>query len=532
MKIKLPSLVLAFTVAFASAASAQVSIESIGTDLKSDTVTVKGTTDANDENLIVTVNSNGVSDSEFFDKLAYQNQIKTNADGSFEIAFKMKGADVFTVTASLAEEETAKNFVYADSESTRNAIERLNASADTQKCIKDDRYALGLYLNGVDAEPSFSSLASRVKKLIPLNADDVNDSVLKLQRELIYQYIGEGKIANVFDYDKYLDIFSISGNDVFTAERFKDSHKKEASALISGKTISDYNDFADKITEAMILALVKDANGFGNVKAVLEAHAAFIGIDTSNTPDSVYKNLCNQTFADLAALRAKFNSLKADANDKGGSGSGSGGGKTGGGGGNSGKLTGGNVDYSSDNTAAKSAFSDLSGYEWAKQSIETLASKGIVAGLGDGRFLPAKSVTRSEFVKMLTLALGIIGGDDSGINFTDVSDSNWDAPFIKAAYAAGIVSGISETNFGGGYNISRQDMAVMIKRALVYAGRSAANNGAAAFADDSAIADYAKDAVYTLRSTGVMQGDENGNFNPTAAANRAEAAKVICSLLK
>ena len=280
----------------------------------------------------------------------------------------------------------------------------------------------------------------------------------------------------------------------------------------------------------MILALVKDANGFGNVKAVLEAHAAFIGIDTSNTPDSVYKNLCNQTFADLAALRAKFNSLKADANDKGGSGSG--GGKTGGGGGNSGKLTGGNVDYSSDNTAAKSAFSDLSGYEWAKQSIETLASKGIVAGLGDGRFLPAKSVTRSEFVKMLTLALGIIGGDDSGINFTDVSDSNWDAPFIKAAYAAGIVSGISETNFGGGYNISRQDMAVMIKRALVYAGRSAANNGAAAFADDSAIADYAKDAVYTLRSTGVMQGDENGNFNPTAAANRAEAAKVICSLLK
>ena len=133
---------------------------------------------------------------------------------------------------------------------------------------------------------------------------------------------------------------------------------------------------------------------------------------------------------------------------------------------------------------------------------------------------------------MLTLALGIIGGDDSGINFTDVSDSNWDAPFIKAAYAAGIVSGISETNFGGGYNISRQDMAVMIKRALVYAGRSAANNGAAAFADDSAIADYAKDAVYTLRSTGVMQGDENGNFNPTAAANRAEAAKVICSLLK
>lgn len=532
MKIKLPSLVLAFTVAFASAASAQVSIESIGTDLKSNTVTVKGETDANDENLIITVNSNGVSESEFFDKLAYQNQIKTNADGSFEIAFKMKGADVFTVTASLAEEETSKNFVFADSESTKNAIERLNASADVEKSLKDDRYALGLYLDGVESDPSFTLLASRVKKLIPLNADDVNGSVLKLQRELIYQYIGEGKIANVFDYDEYLDIFSISGNDVFTAERFKDSHKKEASALISGKTITDYDDFADKITEAMILALVKNPDGFGNVKAVLEAHAAFIGIDTSNTPGSVYKNLCNQTFADLAALRAKFNSLKADANDNGGSGSGSGGGKTGGGGGTSGRLTGGSVDYSSDNTAAKSAFSDLSGYDWAKQSIETLASKGIVAGLGDGRFLPAKSVTRSEFVKMLTLALGIIGGDDSGINFTDVSDSNWDAPFIKAAYAAGIVSGISETRFGGGDNISRQDMAVMIKRALVYAGRSAANNGSAGFADDSAIADYAKDAVYTLRSTGVMQGDENGNFNPTAAANRAEAAKVICALLK
>ena len=133
---------------------------------------------------------------------------------------------------------------------------------------------------------------------------------------------------------------------------------------------------------------------------------------------------------------------------------------------------------------------------------------------------------------MIVLALGIAGGDDSGINFTDVSNANWDAPFIRAAYAAGIVSGISDTHFGGGDNISRQDMAVIINRALTFVGRSPVNNGAAAFADDFGIADYAKNAVYALRSSGVMQGDENGNFNPTAAANRAEAAKVICALLK
>ncbi len=524
MNKKIPSLVLACTVALASTASAAVSIDSIGTNINSSTVTVKGSTDYPNENIIITVNSKDVSDSEFFDKLAYQNQIKTKDDGSFYLSFKMKGADAYTLTVSAEAEDAAKDFVFADTANVKSALERLNKSEDVALALKTDRYNLGLFVNGIDSEPNYSSLATRVKPLLPLSVTEENASVLALQRQLIYQYIAEKKVENVFDYDEYFDIFKVNGNDVFTREIFKQSHELDATARISGKVILNYDDFCSEVTEAMILSLVKNANGFGNVKSVLETHANFIGINTANTPDSVYKNLAENDFATKGALKDKFNFLKSpDDSDFGNSG----GGKTSGGSG--GKLSGGNVNITTDNSTLNAPFTDLFGYDWAKESIAKLKNSGIVSGSGDGRFLPAKSVTRSEFVKMICLALKISGGGN--VTFNDVFNGSWDAEYVKAAFGAGIVNGISGTQFGGSTNITRQDMAVIIVRALTYAGRAPIGTSNEKFADDAGVASYAKDAVYALRAAGIMQGDENGNFNPTAPATRAEAAKVICAVL-
>ena len=76
-----------------------------------------------------------------------------------------------------------------------------------------------------------------------------------------------------------------------------------------------------------------------------------------------------------------------------------------------------------------------------------------------------------------------------------------------------------------------QDMAVIISRALSYAGRGVNGVSNEKFVDDTYIASYSRDAVYALRQAGVMQGDDIGRFNPLNPANRAEAAKVICSVL-
>ena len=52
------------------------------------------------------------------------------------------------------------------------------------------------------------------------------------------------------------------------------------------------------------------------------------------------------------------------------------------------------------------------------------------------------------------------------------------------------------------------------------------------FNDEAKIADYAKDAVSALTSEEIIKGMDDGSFAPEKNATRAEAAKIIYSLIK
>lgn len=174
--------------------------------------------------------------------------------------------------------------------------------------------------------------------------------------------------------------------------------------------------------------------------------------------------------------------------------------------------------------APRHEFSDMQNFDWAKEAVEALYDEKIVSGVGDNKFEPSREVTREEFVKMLAEAFKIPQSDEK-INFSDVSESDWFAPYVFAAVASGTVRGISEDLFGTGKSITRADMAVMAYRA---AGLSKADGKT--FADDGEIPDYAKEAVYALNAAGIISGTGDNKFSPAASANRAEAAKIIYML--
>lgn len=203
-------------------------------------------------------------------------------------------------------------------------------------------------------------------------------------------------------------------------------------------------------------------------------------------------------------------------------GGGSSGGNGGGGGG------GGSYTIGTDNTnEEKQIFSDLSGYEWAEEYIEDLYKKGIVSGDGSGRFNPGKNVSREEFVKMIVLTFGL--GGDADISFEDVPSNHWAYPYIKAAFASGIINGISENAFGTGNSITRQDMAVIAYRAAMVSGKLKTVQGeTAGFADSGDISQYAKNAVNYMYACGIINGTGNNNFSPLATATRGQAAKILC----
>jgi len=103
--------------------------------------------------------------------------------------------------------------------------------------------------------------------------------------------------------------------------------------------------------------------------------------------------------------------------------------------------------------------------------------------------------------------------------------------WIEGAYFYEIVKGITPEYFGGSENITRQDMALIIERALHYTDKTMkVNPNVKECIDIDKVSEYAKPSVQFICGIGVLVGDENGAFNPTAYSTRAEAAEILCRI--
>ena len=179
----------------------------------------------------------------------------------------------------------------------------------------------------------------------------------------------------------------------------------------------------------------------------------------------------------------------------------------------------------------KEMFSDLDEVTWAKNSIIFLYEKGVISEAQDGRFRPNDSVTRAEFVKMLATALRITDKSAS-VEFGDVSQNDWYYQYISAAVNYGLVVGDDKGNFLPNADITRQDVCVIISRAMDKLGYGEIAIDYELFYDDAQISDYAKAAVYRMRIHEIVNGFGDGSFAPLANANRASTAKMVEKFMK
>jgi uncharacterized repeat protein (TIGR02543 family) len=172
-------------------------------------------------------------------------------------------------------------------------------------------------------------------------------------------------------------------------------------------------------------------------------------------------------------------------------------------------------------------FSDLSSAEWARKSVEVMASKGIIAGTSKNTFSPNINITRADYLALLLKTLGLTAKFDS--NFDDVSpDANY-YEVLGIAKELGIAAGSGNNQFNPKKNISRQDMMVMTLRALEkFKGLKAAGDTAVLdkFSDKDDVAEYATVSIITLVKEGLIAGSGD-KLNPRAPATRAEAAAFL-----
>ncbi len=167
-------------------------------------------------------------------------------------------------------------------------------------------------------------------------------------------------------------------------------------------------------------------------------------------------------------------------------------------------------------------FTDISGH-WGETYITEMYKAGVINGETETTFNPDGTITKGEFIKLISASLQL--------ELADAKDGDhWAVPYVDAAKAAGLVNeAITLDNLDE--QITREQMASIVAKAAEYKGVDASGGSVDAFTDASSISEWAKDDVAAAVKTGVVKGNEDGTFAPTATATRAEAATMMSRLL-
>lgn len=189
----------------------------------------------------------------------------------------------------------------------------------------------------------------------------------------------------------------------------------------------------------------------------------------------------------------------------------------------------------SEETAADlSSFSDLQGYDWAKNAIMAMTNKGLFSGTGKitngvGTFAPAKTMTRAEFVTVVVRALY----NDELSKMPSSGGPNWWENSYDLAVEKGILKSSELDNGTMDKGMSRQEMALVLVRATEQLGQSPSQLvSTGKIADYSTVGTYYKDSVVKAYSMGMLAGtDAKGTYAPQATMNRAQGAAVLNRLV-
>lgn len=170
-------------------------------------------------------------------------------------------------------------------------------------------------------------------------------------------------------------------------------------------------------------------------------------------------------------------------------------------------------------------FVDVADDFWAAKDIYTLKDAGIIGGKSATEFDPEGDVTRAEFAKMVVGLFGYKATSDA-VNFEDCKAEDWFTPYVAAGVEAGVIKGVSDTEFAPNATITREDACTILGRAL----NKVAQSNELKFTDADKVAEYAAPYVALLSELGYVNGYEDGSFAPANNITRAEAAKIIAGI--
>ncbi len=362
---------------------------------------------------------------------------------------------------------------------------------------------------------------------------DVNSAAKLINETAIVQIFNETQAAQMSELvEKYSGLIGISASGLYENYiAFNESEKADFETKLKNYTFTSLQSIVDAFEISALLTEIQHSEYYTDTQLIVEKYSGKLSINMTSynglsdkLKKDVMKAITGNNSLNTQEFTAAWDNAVRNVINSGYAGNYQGGG----GGGSSSGGSMGTIKVEVPREPIKNvSFVDMDDAMWAKEAVVKLANDGVVSGKSEYHFCPNDNITRAEFVKMLIGALGF-EIKTSEHRFDDVAPENWAYPYICTAVENGIVFGYSESEFGAGGNITRQDMITMLIRALkLNKNIGARSEYELPFDDTVEIDGYALDNVKTAVYYKLVSGMGDNCFKPKACATRAQAAMII-----
>ena len=169
-------------------------------------------------------------------------------------------------------------------------------------------------------------------------------------------------------------------------------------------------------------------------------------------------------------------------------------------------------------------FIDVAPNAWYKDAIQYAYAGGLMTGVSDTEFAPEATTTRAMIVSILARLEGVTTAEAAG--FADVDDNDWYATAVNWAANVGVVNGYEDNTFKPNTAITREQLAAMLMNYASYKGQDVSARASLDNYTDQP-STWAQEAISWSVAEGLLTGVTADTLQPQGAATRAQVAAIL-----
>ena len=184
---------------------------------------------------------------------------------------------------------------------------------------------------------------------------------------------------------------------------------------------------------------------------------------------------------------------------------------------------------------------DVAGH-WAERDILLLTSMDALTS-NSSYFGPALPMNRGDFARAIATVMGLKKEEPAAKTrttkaveepqiFTDVTKEDPNKKYIASVYEKGIMQGVGKDRFSPNQALTRAQAVTVMITTLGFENLAPIQQYSTGFRDDGQIPLWAKDAVYMAKELGLVQGTDEGYFQPNKILTKAEAAAMMTNFIQ